>query len=192
MEDKPFAGVRVVELAQWVFVPVSGALLAAWGADVIHVEPTRGDPYRGLATQGIGSERQGVNLSMALANAGKRSLALDVQSKQGREVLHRLLESADVLLTNLRPGALGRLGLDADTSVHESVPQPDRVRADTATASAAPMPTGPATTPRPSGHAGAWPTCSPRRSASTRSASAARWGTGTRRCRWRSVWRPPC
>lgn len=115
MEDKPFAGVRVVELAQWVFVPVSGALLSAWGADVIHVEPTRGDPYRGLATQGIGSERQGVNLSMALANAGKRSLALDVRSEQGREVLHRLLESADVLLTNLRPGALARLGLDAET-----------------------------------------------------------------------------
>jgi crotonobetainyl-CoA:carnitine CoA-transferase CaiB-like acyl-CoA transferase len=115
MEDKPFTGVRVVELAQWVFVPVSGALLAAWGADVIHVEPTRGDPYRGLATQGIGSERQGVNLSMALANAGKRSLALDVQSEQGHEVLHRLLESADVLLTNLRPGALARLGLDAET-----------------------------------------------------------------------------
>lgn len=115
MEDKPFSGVRVVELAQWVFVPVSGALLSAWGADVIHVEPTRGDPYRGLATQGIGSERQGVNLSMALANAGKRSLALDVQSEQGREVLHRLLESADVLLTNLRPGALSRLGLDAET-----------------------------------------------------------------------------
>jgi crotonobetainyl-CoA:carnitine CoA-transferase CaiB-like acyl-CoA transferase len=115
MEDKPFAGVRVVELAQWVFVPVSGALLSAWGADVIHVEPTRGDPYRGLATQGIGSERQGVNLSMALANAGKRSLALDVQSAQGREVLHRLLESADVLLTNLRPGALARLGLDAES-----------------------------------------------------------------------------
>jgi crotonobetainyl-CoA:carnitine CoA-transferase CaiB-like acyl-CoA transferase len=115
VEDKPFAGVRVVELAQWVFVPVSGALLSAWGADVIHVEPTRGDPYRGLATQGIGSERQGVNLSMALANAGKRSLALDVQSEQGREVLHRLLESADVLLTNLRPGALARLGLDAET-----------------------------------------------------------------------------
>ena len=82
-QDKPFAGVRVVELAQWVFVPVAGALLADWGADVIHIEPTRGDPYRGLATQGIGSEREGVNLSMALANAGKRSLALDVQHEDG-------------------------------------------------------------------------------------------------------------
>jgi crotonobetainyl-CoA:carnitine CoA-transferase CaiB-like acyl-CoA transferase len=122
MEDRPFSGVRVVELAQWVFVPVAGTLLSAWGADVIHVEPIRGDPYRGLATQGIGSERQGVNLSMALANAGKRSLALNVQLDSGREVLHRLLQSADVLLTSLRPGALSRLGLDA-ASVSERYPQ---------------------------------------------------------------------
>jgi crotonobetainyl-CoA:carnitine CoA-transferase CaiB-like acyl-CoA transferase/uncharacterized OB-fold protein len=120
-QDKPFAGVRVVELAQWVFVPVAGALLSAWGADVIHVEPIRGDPYRGLATQGIGSESHGVNLSMALANAGKKSLALNVQHDDGRAVLHRLLESADVLLTSLRPGALARLGLDT-ASVTERYP----------------------------------------------------------------------
>ena len=54
MSEQAFDGVRVVELAQWVFVPVAGALLADWGADVIHIEPTEGDPYRGLATQGIG------------------------------------------------------------------------------------------------------------------------------------------
>jgi crotonobetainyl-CoA:carnitine CoA-transferase CaiB-like acyl-CoA transferase len=115
--QKPFAGVRVVELAQWVFVPVAGALLSAWGADVIHVEPPRGDPYRGLATQGIGTDRAGVNLSVALANGGKRSIALDVQSAEGRAVLHRLLESADVFLTNLRPAALDRLGLDVSSVV---------------------------------------------------------------------------
>ena len=45
----------MVELAQWVFVPVAGALLADWGAEVVHVEPTEGDPYRGLASQGIGT-----------------------------------------------------------------------------------------------------------------------------------------
>jgi crotonobetainyl-CoA:carnitine CoA-transferase CaiB-like acyl-CoA transferase len=113
--EPPFAGVRVVELAQWVFVPVAGALLADWGADVVHVEPTEGDPYRGLATQGIGTERGGVNMSLALANRGKRSIALDVRSDQGRDVVHKLLDSADVFLTNMRPKALGRLGLDADT-----------------------------------------------------------------------------
>lgn len=100
----PFDGVRVVELAQWVFVPVAGALLADWGADVVHIEPLQGDPYRGLMTQGIGADRGGVNLSMALANRGKRSLALDVRHDQGIEVLHKLLESADVFLTNVRPG----------------------------------------------------------------------------------------
>jgi crotonobetainyl-CoA:carnitine CoA-transferase CaiB-like acyl-CoA transferase len=122
MEQNAFEGVRVVELAQWVFVPVAGALLADWGADVIHIEPLQGDPYRGLMTQGIGAGKDGVNLSMALANRGKRSLALDVRHEQGRLALFRLLESADVFLTNLRPMALSRLGLDAET-VRERFPR---------------------------------------------------------------------
>ncbi|BBY80478.1 CoA transferase [Mycolicibacterium pulveris] len=109
-----FDGIRVVELAQWVFVPVAGALLADWGADVIRVERLDGDPYRGLATQGIGTDRGGVNLSMALANRGKRSVALNLRDPGGLDVLHDLLASADVLLTSLRPGALDRLGLGAD------------------------------------------------------------------------------
>ena len=106
---------RVVELAQWVFVPVAGALLADWGADVIHIESTQGDPYRGLVTQGIGSDRGGVNLSLALANRGKRSVALNIKLDEGMEALHRLLSSADVFLTNMRPKALQRLGLDAES-----------------------------------------------------------------------------
>ena len=114
MSEQPFDGVRVVELAQWVFVPVAGALLADWGAEVVHVEPKEGDPYRGLASQGIGTERGGVNLSLALANRGKRSLALDIRHERGLSVLHRLLESADVFLTNLRPRALQRAGLASD------------------------------------------------------------------------------
>jgi crotonobetainyl-CoA:carnitine CoA-transferase CaiB-like acyl-CoA transferase len=112
--EQAFDGVRVIELAQWVFVPVAGALLADWGADVVHIEPTEGDPYRGLATQGIGSERGGVNLSLALANRGKRSLALDIRHEDGLAILHKLLESADVFLTNMRPAALRRAGLGSD------------------------------------------------------------------------------
>jgi len=115
MAEGPFDGVRVVELAQWVFVPVAGALLADWGADVIHIESTQGDPYRGLVTQGIGSDRGGVNLSLALANRGKRSVALNIKLDEGMEALHRLLSSADVFLTNMRPQALQRLGLDAES-----------------------------------------------------------------------------
>ncbi|MEE2059341.1 CaiB/BaiF CoA transferase family protein [Rhodococcus artemisiae] len=112
---RAFDGVRVVELAQWVFVPVAAALLADWGADVVRIEPPDGDPYRGLATQGIGADRGGPNLSMALANRGKRSIALDVRTDEGITVLHELLSSADVFITSLRPGALARLGLDAET-----------------------------------------------------------------------------
>lgn len=115
MNDEVFAGVKVVELAQWVFVPVAGATLADWGADVVRVERLEGDAYRGLATQGIGTERAGVNLSIALANRGKRSIAIDVQQAKGMAVLLELLEEADVFLTNLRPSALERLGLDAGT-----------------------------------------------------------------------------
>ena len=113
MDVSPFEGVRVVELAQWVFVPVAGALLAEWGADVIRVERPEGDPYRALATQGIGTDSDGVNLSVALANRGKRSITLDLQREQGRSLLDDLLATADVFLTNLRPRALERLGLDA-------------------------------------------------------------------------------
>ena len=115
MERDAFAGVKVVELAQWVFVPGAGALLADWGADVVRVERTEGDPYRALATQGIGTDRGGVNLSVALANRGKRSITLDLRAPEGLDVLHQLLAGADVLLTNLRPGALDRLGLDAES-----------------------------------------------------------------------------
>ena len=115
MEEGAFEGVRVVELAQWVFVPVAGALLADWGADVIRIERPEGDPYRGLMTQGIGTDSGGVNLSVALANRGKRSVALDLRRDEGRAVLEQLLATADVFLTNFRPGALGRLGLDAET-----------------------------------------------------------------------------
>jgi crotonobetainyl-CoA:carnitine CoA-transferase CaiB-like acyl-CoA transferase len=115
MGDGAFDGVRVVELAQWVFVPVAGALLADWGADVVRIDRLEGDPYRGLVTQGIGSDSGGVNLSIALANRGKRSIALDLRTEDGQQVLHQLLETADVFLTSFRPDALVRLGLDAET-----------------------------------------------------------------------------
>ncbi len=121
MGDGAFEGIRVVELAQWVFVPVCGALLADWGADVVRVDRPEGDPYRGLQTQGIGTDSGGVNLSIALANRGKRSIALDVRSEAGIRIFHQLLESADVFLTSMRPDALRRLGLDAD-QVRERYP----------------------------------------------------------------------
>jgi crotonobetainyl-CoA:carnitine CoA-transferase CaiB-like acyl-CoA transferase len=110
-----FDGVRVVELAQWVFVPVAGALLADWGADVVKIEhPEGGDGYRGLMAQGIGPSGGGVNLAMEMANRGKRSVALDLKSIEGRQALLRLVEQADVFLTNYLPGTLERLSLGVD------------------------------------------------------------------------------
>ena len=110
-----FRGVRVVELAQWLFVPTTGALLADWGADVIKIEhPVSGDSYRGLASQGIHAVSNGINPAMESANRGKRSLGLDVKRPAGRELLLRLCATADVFLTNLLPGAQQRLGLSVE------------------------------------------------------------------------------
>ena len=105
--------VRVVELAAWVAGPSAGGVMADWGADVIKVEPPGGDPQRRVF-QAIG-----VDVAAAppfeLDNRGKRSVTLDLRSAEGREAMARLLATADVFLTNLRPDALERLGLDHAT-----------------------------------------------------------------------------
>jgi len=110
-----FEGVRVLELAQWVFVPAAGAVLADQGADVVKIEnPATGDPYRGLMTQGIGAQLGNVNLNIEQNNRGKRSVGLDIRTERGRELMYRLAERSDVFLTNFRPEALARLGYDVD------------------------------------------------------------------------------
>jgi crotonobetainyl-CoA:carnitine CoA-transferase CaiB-like acyl-CoA transferase len=106
-----FSGVRVVELAQFVFVPAAGALLADQGAEVIHIEPPgSGDPYRTLRIAD-GRNTKSANLSMEQNNRGKKSVGIDLKSKAGREVFLRLIETADVFLTSLRPKAIDALGL---------------------------------------------------------------------------------
>src|SRR5262245_10346925 len=109
------AGVRVVELAQWIFVPSAGALLADLGADVIKVEhPRQGDPVRGLRTQGLGGGTGSLDLAVQQNNRGKRSVGIDIKQKAGRELLLRLVAKADVFLTSFRPAALERLSLGVD------------------------------------------------------------------------------
>ncbi len=109
-----FKGIRVVELAQYVFVPAAGALLADHGAEVIKIEPPgTGDPYRTLKI-GDGRETANANLAMEQNNRGKKSLALDLKDAEGREALLRLIETADVFLTSLRPRALKGLRLDPE------------------------------------------------------------------------------
>lgn len=107
------AGIRVIEVAQFVFVPVGSGVLAEWGADVIKVEhPVRGDAYRGLRRTGDRPTGAGVNYAWEHANRGKRSIGLDLASDEGRAILGRLLEGADVLITNLLPASRARLRLD--------------------------------------------------------------------------------
>ncbi len=109
------AGIRVVEVAQFVFVPVGAGVLAEWGADVVKIEhPVRGDAYRGLRRTGDRPTSEPFQFAWAHANRGKRSLGLDLSSERGRALLDRLLAEADVLLTNLLPASRARLDLDAD------------------------------------------------------------------------------
>ena len=113
-----FTGVRVVELAQYVMVPSCGAMLADFGAEVIKVEtPGAGDPYRSLVVDARAIGRP--NYSLEQNNRGKKSVAIDLKSKDGLGAFHRLIATADVFLTSLRPGALKRMGLDvADLRRH--------------------------------------------------------------------------
>jgi crotonobetainyl-CoA:carnitine CoA-transferase CaiB-like acyl-CoA transferase len=111
----PLDGVRVLEVASHVFVPMSGAVLAEWGADVIKVEhPEAGDPYRGLVTAGLHKVYAGVDVQFQAANRGKRSVGIDLKHPDGRRVLTSLLGAADVFVTNLRARAVQRLHLDLD------------------------------------------------------------------------------
>jgi crotonobetainyl-CoA:carnitine CoA-transferase CaiB-like acyl-CoA transferase len=109
-------GVKVVELAAWTFVPSAGAVLADWGADVIKIEhPETGDPQRGLVSSGVVAGKDGVNHFIEQPNRGKRSIGVDVSKPDGLEVLYKLVEQADVFMTNLLPGSQQRLGVDIDS-----------------------------------------------------------------------------
>jgi crotonobetainyl-CoA:carnitine CoA-transferase CaiB-like acyl-CoA transferase len=106
----PMDGVRVVELGVWVAAPAAGGVLADWGADVVKIEPPAGDPGRMFgAMLGTGPE---TNPPFEMDNRSKRSVVLDLTTEADRSVAFDLLAAADVFLTNIRPGALRRLGLD--------------------------------------------------------------------------------
>ncbi len=111
----PMSGVRVLEVAQWTFVPAAGAVLADWGADVIKIEhPQTGDSQRGLRQLGhiqIDGERNPV---MEHANRGKRSVALDMSNPDGHALLMDIARTSDVFLTNFLPDARAKLGIDVD------------------------------------------------------------------------------
>lgn len=103
-------GVRVVEVGMWVAGPAAAGVLADWGADVVKVEPVDGgDPLRGILTSaGV----EGPCPPFELDNRGKRSVALHLGTEEGRAIAAELVDGADVFVSNARPGALARAGLD--------------------------------------------------------------------------------
>ena len=108
----PLSGVRVLDLTGVVSGPFATMFLADQGADVLKIEPTGGDiTRRSRATIDKAGEFSALFIS---SNRGKRSLAIDVKSEAGREVLAKLVAQADVLVQNFRPGTMERLGLGAD------------------------------------------------------------------------------
>jgi crotonobetainyl-CoA:carnitine CoA-transferase CaiB-like acyl-CoA transferase len=108
-------GIRVLEVAQFTFVPAAGAVLADWGADVIKIEhPVRGDTQRGFIRsfgKTIDPLRNGM---IEHPNRGKRSVGIDVSTEQGQQLIYDIAKTADVFLTNYLPSARQKLKIDVE------------------------------------------------------------------------------
>lgn len=115
MNERPLAGVKVVELATFIAAPCCARYLADLGADVIKVERPRGDDLRYTAVNEGRPFGDPEDTSFTLENTGKRCITLDTKSSAGREALERLIREADVFVTNWRQPALERAALDYDT-----------------------------------------------------------------------------
>jgi crotonobetainyl-CoA:carnitine CoA-transferase CaiB-like acyl-CoA transferase len=106
---KPLAGIRVIELANFIAGPLAGTLLADMGADVVKIEPPQGD--MGRAMPPLTNDE---SVSFVALNRNKRSLVLDLKREEAREVVLKLAARSDVFLEAYRPGALDKLGLGAE------------------------------------------------------------------------------
>jgi crotonobetainyl-CoA:carnitine CoA-transferase CaiB-like acyl-CoA transferase len=108
-------GVKVIEVAAWTYVPMAGAVLAEWGAEVIKIEhPEHGDPQRGLISSGLVPGGGSVNHMMEVPNRGKKSIGLDLSAPAGHDVLLKMAAQADVFLTNFLPAGRRKLGIDVE------------------------------------------------------------------------------
>ena len=103
----PLRGIKVIEFTHMVMGPTAGVILGDLGADVIKVEPLKGDNTRRLTGSGAGY--------FPMYNRNKRSIALGLKNEKGREIALQLIQSADIVLENFRPGTMAKLGLDYDS-----------------------------------------------------------------------------
>uniref|UniRef100_UPI003F6AC4B0 CaiB/BaiF CoA transferase family protein n=1 Tax=Pseudomaricurvus sp. TaxID=2004510 RepID=UPI003F6AC4B0 len=103
----PLAGVRVIEVGQLLAGPFAGAMLAYFGAEVIKIEPPKGgDPIRGWRVL-----ENGTSLWWRSLGRNKKSVTLDLKQEQGRALARKLMDSADVVIENFRPGVMEKWGL---------------------------------------------------------------------------------
>lgn len=111
----PLKGIKVIELTHLIAGPYCGQLLAEEGAQVIKIEPPSGELARSRAPLREDAQGHTVSAHYGALNRGKQSIALDLKNPEGMNVMHGLLESADVLITNMRAAALERLGIHPET-----------------------------------------------------------------------------
>lgn len=116
---RPLEGIRILEIAQFTFVPAAGAVLADWGADIIKVEHAEtGDAQRGLVrVLGLDAATTGSSFApiMEGPNRSKRSIGIDLAKPEARPVLEELVRRSDVFLTNYLPGPRTKLGITVDS-----------------------------------------------------------------------------
>ena len=116
-------GVKVVELATYMAAPSAAMVLSDWGADVIKIEEFGGDPVR-KAFQGVSRNKLTGNPMFAFDNRGKRGVAVNIRDAAGAKIVREMIATADVFITNVRPAALKRAGLDYE-SYFRRQPAPD-------------------------------------------------------------------
>jgi crotonobetainyl-CoA:carnitine CoA-transferase CaiB-like acyl-CoA transferase len=108
-------GVRMLEVAQFTFVPAAGAVLTDWGADVIKIEhPVRGDAQRGIKELQRFAVDQRRNALMQHPNRGKRSVGIDIAHPDGQALIYEIAKTCDVFLTNYLPAARQKLKIDLE------------------------------------------------------------------------------
>ena len=108
-------GVRVLEVAQYTFVPAAGAILADWGADVIKIEhPVRGDTQRGFINIGGMKIDPMRHTMIEHPNRGKRSVGVDISKPDGIELIYEIAKTADVFLTNYLPSQRQKMKFDVE------------------------------------------------------------------------------
>lgn len=113
--SKPLEGVKVIELATFIAAATAGRFMADLGADVIKIESAKGDPLRYTAPSEGRPLDMYENTTWDLENGNKRCISLNMKTPEGKEAFFKLLDSADVLITNWRVQALQRAGLDYET-----------------------------------------------------------------------------